>query len=72
MSVFLYEELGWEPLLNIKNDPRPVLLSVLCFFHGKRRLGLGPRRLFRHADRSSALFLLARSAMPLWLRGKKQ
>lgn len=37
VSVFLYEELGWEPLLNVKNDPRPVLLSVLCFFHGKRR-----------------------------------
>ena len=33
VSVFLYEELGWERTINFKDNPTPVLLSLLCFFH---------------------------------------
>lgn len=33
VSVFLYEELGWERTIDFKENPKPVLLSVLCFFH---------------------------------------
>ena len=33
VSVFLFEELGWERTLNTREDPTPLLLSLLCFFH---------------------------------------
>ena len=35
VSVFLFEEgpLGWQEILDIRNNPTPVLLSLLCFFH---------------------------------------
>jgi len=33
VSVFLYEELDYNHFLNVKDDPRPLLLSLLCFFH---------------------------------------
>ena len=33
VAVFLYEELGWQPLINFREDPKPVLLSLLCYFH---------------------------------------
>ena len=35
VSVFLFEEgpMGWQEILDIRNNPTPVLLSLLCFFH---------------------------------------
>jgi uncharacterized membrane protein len=33
VSVFLYEELRWDTTVNFRQNPKPVLLCLLCFFH---------------------------------------
>jgi hypothetical protein len=33
VSVFLYEELDYDQLLNAREDPTALLLSLLCYFH---------------------------------------
>ena len=33
VSVFLYEELNYDQLLNVSEDSTPLLLSLLCYFH---------------------------------------
>jgi len=33
VSVFLYEELNYDQLLNVTEDSTPLLLSLLCYFH---------------------------------------
>lgn len=31
--VFMIIKLGWEPIYDISNDLRPILIALLCFFH---------------------------------------